>query len=360
MAASIPKTMQAWRYRLVDTEPFLAETPVPVPEADGLLVKILAMGVCHSDCTLLGMNEPILGMKPEFIMGHEACGEIVQLGSDVSKSSFAVRDKIVMLMIPGCNKQSCPDCSRGFTSVCRDPASGNYGLGISEGFFAEYVTVTHRAAVKIPEGLDLAEAAASADAVMTAYTAVRYIGNPKPDETVAIFGLGGVGLNGLQTALHLGVKEILVVDKRQASLDEAIKLGVPRDHTFLVGEGTPIEQYVAEQKLQVDMVFDFMGHESTFQGAQMVVRNGGVIVLVGLFSPVVPLIPLVSVLKAVTIKCSYNGDIKGLQESLDLMAKGVLEPVVETGSIQDLRKVSKDLDKGKIENRMVLMPDWER
>ncbi|KAK4610612.1 Alcohol dehydrogenase [Fulvia fulva] len=359
MAASIPKTMQAWRYRFENTEPHLAEAPVPVPAADGLLVKVLAMGVCHSDCTLLGMNEPILGMRPEFTMGHEACGEIVQLGSDVDKSAFAIGDKIVMLIIPGCGKQTCPDCSRGFTTICRSPDSGNYGLGISDGFFAEYVTVAQRAAVKVPEGLDLASAAVSADAVLTAYQAIKDTGNPQPDHTIAIFGLGGVGLNGLQTALHMGVKNLLVADKRQASLDEAIKLGVPKSHTFLVGEGTPIEQYVAEQQLQVDMAFDFAGHEQTFQAAQMVVRNAGTIVLVGLFSPTVPLIPLVSVLKAVTIKCHYNGDIKGLRECLELVGKGVLKPVVETGSIRDLPRVLKDLDEGRVRNRMVLLPDWK-
>lgn len=81
--------------------------------------------------------------------------------------------------------------------------------------------------------------------------------------------------------------------------------------------------------------------------------------MVGLFSPTVPLIPLVSVLKAVTIKCSYNGTIEPLRECLNLMAKGVLKPVVETGSIRDLPKVVKDLDEGKIKNRMVLLPDWK-
>ncbi|KAL1602385.1 hypothetical protein SLS60_005801 [Paraconiothyrium brasiliense] len=355
--------MPAWRTNFTKAQPFLKEINTPQPAQDELLVKILAMGVCHSDCTLLSLSAPIHGMKSEFTLGHEACGEIVALGSQVPAQSFAVGDRVAMHIIPGCGFASCADCARGMNRVCRAPESGNYGLGISDGFFAEYAVVSARAAVRLPRNLPVEQAAVSADAVLTAYHAVRYTGGVSSNDTVAIFGLGGVGLNGLQTALYLGVgkERVFVADKRRSVLDEAVKLGVPASNTFLVGDETEgsIEAYVAEKGVQVDVVFDFVGHEQTMKAAQMVVRSGGTVVLVGLMSPVVPLVPLVTVLKAATIKTGYNGTMEAFRECLELMAKGVLKPRVETGSIRRLPEVLRDLDEGKIKNRMVLLPDWE-
>ncbi|TKA71467.1 hypothetical protein B0A55_07800 [Friedmanniomyces simplex] len=340
MAQSIPETMEAWIQQIGKREPFRKRVPIPKPDADGLLVKILAMGVCHSDCTIAAMDEPIPGMRMEFILGHEACGEIVQLGSNVKESEYAVGDKVAILIVPGCDNTTCPQCNRALHAICRAPDSGNYGIGVSDGMFAEYIAIATRAAVKLPAGVDIIKAAVAADAVLTSYHAVRYTADVQPNQTVAIFGLGGVGLNGLQTALHLRAKRILVVDKRQATLDEAIKLGIAKEDTFCTGDANAkrIEHYVAEAGIQVDTALDFVGHSETFQSAQFTV----------------------SVMNALTIKGSYSGTRKGLAECLDLMAKGVLKPLVETKSIEDLPSVLHDLDEGKVKSRMVLLPDWRK
>ena len=360
MASHIPENMQAWGMKIGHREPIRQQVPVPKPHDDGLLIKVSAMGVCHSDCALLGLDQPLPGMRHEFVLGHEACGEIVQLGSGVSEADHAIGDTVAILICPGCGSSNCPQCSRGLHQLCRAPDSGNYGLGFSDGMFAEYISIKARAAIKVPEGVDIAQAAVSADAVMTSYYAVRYTANVQPDETIAIFGLGGVGLNGLQVALHLGVKRILVVDQRQATLDEAIKLGISKDDTFCTGDADAkrIEQYVAESGTQVDTVLDFVGHTSTVQSAQMTARPGGTIVLVGLISPVCPLIPFLTVSNGLTIKGSYSGTKEAMVECLDLMAKGVLKPSVEKRSVADLPEVLHDLDAGKVKSRMVLLPDW--
>lgn len=216
------------------------------------------------------------------------------------------------------------------------------------GLYAEYAVASARAAVKVPEGLGVDEAAVSADAVLTAYHAVKYTGDVRPGQRITIFGLGGLGLRALQTTIHLGAskEEILVADKRQESLHEAVKLGILKKYTFLIGHETEplIEKYVAEQGVQVDTVFDFAGHVQTVQAAQMVVRNGGTVVLVDLISPTVPLTSMVTVLKAATIKTAYNGTINAFNECLELMAKRVLKPVVETFSIKVLPSVLRDLN----------------
>lgn len=357
---TIPTEMQAWILKFGQSEPVRTKLPVPNPAADGVLVKVLAMGVCHSDCTLLKLKEPLPNSEPEFVLGHEGAGEIVLLGDKVDKSEYHVGDRVAVHIIPGCDDSACPQCNRGWERLCRAKTSGNYGLG-RDGVFAEYVAIQSRAAIKLPDGVDMVPGAVSGDAVLTAYHAMKYTAAVKSGQTIAIFGLGGLGLNALQTALHLGVKRVLVVDKRKETVDEAVKLGVASEDAFCTSDpdSKPIQQVVAEREIIVDTVIDFAGHEQTVLSAQLTVRPAGLLVMVGLLSQQVPIIPLVVVGRALTIQGSYSGSIPAFHECLELMAKGVLRPSIETGSIEDLPKVLKDLDDGKIKSRMVLLPDWK-
>lgn len=364
MAPPIPKTMLAWRETVGKHEPFKKEVPVPKPAPNQVLLKVLAAGVCHSDCTLLALDQklPGMAMHDEFTLGHEACGEIVDMGSEVDQSKFSYGDRVAMFISPGCERKGCRQCSIGLNRLCRNGESGNYGLGIDDGGFAEYIAIKASAAVKIPKGMDPAVAAVAPDAVLTAYHAVKYTAKVKPGQTIVIYGLGGVGLNGLQTAMHLGAKDIFVVDKRQEVLEEAIKQGVPRDHAFCTGDPNAkrIEQHVAEKGIVVDTTLDFVGHTDTVMSAQFTVKPEGTIVVVGLFSQTWTVLPMVVVMQEINVKGSYNGTVEGLGECLELIEQGVIKPVVETGSIEDLPKMLKDLDEGKIKSRMVLLPDWKK
>ncbi|KAI6825882.1 hypothetical protein KC340_g12263 [Hortaea werneckii] len=325
-------------------EPFRSRVPVPDVAPDGLLVQVEAMGVCHSD-----------------FLGHEGAGKVVKIGPDVNPDLFSLGDRVAIHLIPGCNKSDCLECSRGLHVLCKADGGGNYGLG-RDGMFAEYVACQTRAAVKVPDSMEMPAAAVAPDAVLTAYQAVKYTGAVRPDHTIVIFGLGGVGLNGVQTALHLGVKRILVVDKRQHSLDEAVALGIPKENCFCTGDGSnekKIEQFVAENNIQVDVAIDFVGHADTILAAQMLVRPAGLIVQVGLLAQHAPLIPGYIVMHAKTIKGNYNGSLESFAEVMELMGQGVLKPKLETGSIEDLPQVLRDLDEGKVRTRMVLLPDWK-
>lgn len=268
-------------------------------------------------------------------------------------------DKVVIHIFPGCNQPECLECSRGLQNLCKQEGNGSYGLE-QDGMFAEYMVCQARAAIKVPPNVDMASAAVAADAVLTAFHAVKYTAAVKPAHTVVIYGLGGVGLNGLQRVLHLGAKRVLVVDKRQESLDEAIALGVPEEDCFCTADSQAkkIEEYIVENSIAIDIALDFVGHADTILSAQRIVRPAGTVVLVGLMSEHAPLIPMYVVLEARTIKGSYNGSLGSLEEVMQLMGQGVLKPKVETGSIEGLPKVLKDLDEGKVRNRMVLLPNW--
>lgn len=222
--------MNAWRVMIGDDNPLqLKRIPIPQPAADGVLVKILAMGVCHTDCFIRDTKEPRPGDPAEFTLGHEGADEIVELGRHVSLEAFALGDKVAIHIIPGC--KDCPTCKIGLNRICQSQRRGGYGLG-RDGMFQEYAHVRADACVQVPEGVAIEQAAISSDALLTAYHAVKNVAEVKPGQTIAVIGLGGLGLNGLQIAQHLGASRILVVDKRQESVGLATSLGTPSEDAF--------------------------------------------------------------------------------------------------------------------------------
>lgn len=350
--------MNAWVAHLGQSTPTRSTVPTPEPAADGLLVRLLAMGVCHSDCKIMSLPGSLPEWHDEFILGHEGAGEVVGLGSNVSKSDFQIGDKVAIFINPGCG--DCHHCRRGLYQICTTmDRCGGYGLG-HNGMFAEYLAVRTDAAFKVPTRVSIEEAAVAADAVLTAYHAVAVTGNVQPSDTIAIYGLGGLGINALQTAIHLKAKRIIVVDQRQSVLDAAIKLGIPREDTFCTGDpnARKIENLVFQDGVQIDTAFDFVGRTETSNSAQMSVRRGGLVVTVGLFDTETTLQNMWLVRNAITLKGSYGGSFESMEECLRLMDQGIIKPSVETGSVEDLPKVLTDLDEGKIKSRMVLLPTW--
>lgn len=117
-------------------------------------------------------------------------------------------------------------------------------------------------------GVSAAAAAIAADAVLTSYHAVKGLAKIQSNETVLLYGLGGVGLNGLQVILHLGPKRVIVVEKQQELLAEAVRLGVASQDVFCPSNDKKIEDYIAAEKIVVDTAIDFVGAEQTFSSAQ--------------------------------------------------------------------------------------------
>jgi propanol-preferring alcohol dehydrogenase len=317
------------------------------------------MGVCHSDCLIRDRTEAPPTWPNEFTLGHEGAGEIVAIGPDVPNDQFSIGDRVAIHCVPGC--KNCVPCNNGWSQACRAPDNGGYGLG-RDGFFAEYVACRADAAVKIPDGVRIQDAAISPDALLTAYHAVKHAAKVKPEDTIAIVGLGGLGLNGVQVAQHLGAKRILVSDNRRDAVETAIKLGIPREDAFCTADpvARPMYEVLAERGVVVDTVIDFVGHHETVLSAQLTVKPTGTIVLVGALSEQAAIVPVLMISNVITIKGTFCGTVDGLKECLELVASGVVKPEIELGSINDLPQVLQDLDEGKIRGRKVLMPDWSR
>ncbi|CAO2657464.1 Nn.00g035900.m01.CDS01 [Neocucurbitaria sp. VM-36] len=354
MSNLIPSTMYAWRKHRGNMEAVWEEVPVPSTPSTGFLVKILASGVCRSDHNLLTNEKQPAWFQSAFTLGHEGSGTIIAIGSSVpSDSGFSIGDQIALLAVPGCGEKHCPECSRDLQQLCAK--AHHSGIG-QDGFYAPYAAIDIRGAVKIPSGVTPSQAAVATDAVTTAYHAIHRRGEIKKDEVVFLFGLGGLGFNALQIIRAIGAR-VLISDVKQENLDEAVKIGVPREDVVPIGKN--VQEWVLENgwDRKIDVVADFVGTKQTFEDAQYIVRQAGRMLCVGTLNHENTVHMKVGIRKRLSIIFSYGGQTRDLKEALDLIAQGVLDPVVADGKIADFPHVLKELEAGKVTGRIALLHD---
>ncbi|KAH8898872.1 N-benzyl-3-pyrrolidinol dehydrogenase [Thozetella sp. PMI_491] len=348
-STAIPETMLAWRKHKGNMEPVLEEIPVPKVSPTGVLCKMIASGVCHSDYSLLTREIQPDWFEEKFTLGHEGCGEIVRIGDEVTK--FKVGDIVALFAVPGCGAADCGECSRDLPQLCE--RCHHSGIG-QDGFYAPYAAMEERGLALVPEGVTPSEAAIACDAVTTAYHAVTQRAEVKPTELVFLFGLGGLGFNALQTIRHIGAR--VVVSEINPDLVAAAKeLGIPEGDLVPAGK-SPVE-FIEENGLygKIDTVLDFVGKHQTFEDAQHIVRRGGKIVNVGSLDTENTVHMKIGTRKRLSFIFSYGGQVKDLEQVLDLIAKGSIRPRVEDGKIKDFPTVLQDLHDGKLKTRVSLL-----
>lgn len=181
-------------------------------------------------------------------------------GPEVTK--FNVGDMVAMIIVPGCGSESCAQCSAGVPQVCQ--RSARYGGG-HDGFYAPYAKVSERAAAILPPKVSTAAGAVATDACMTAYHAVMNRAQVRKDEVVLVVGLGGLGFNGVQIALHQGAR-VVVFDTRPMVLEEAKKIGI-RPEDVIPHDTADIGAWLGQKGMIIDKVIDLVGMPNTFRAA---------------------------------------------------------------------------------------------
>ena len=203
----------------------LETVPDPVCEPDGVVVKVLACGICRSDWH--GWVGEHAKVKPGAIPGHEYCGEVVAAGP---LARWNVGDKIIAPFILACGE--CPECRSGQTTTCRAQRVPGFG---EPGAYAEYVSVPHaHNLTRLPEFLTPALAAGLGCRVTTAYHALTGRAGLQAGEWLAIHGTGGIGLSALLIGKALGAR-IVAVDVVADRLTHALSLGA--EHVINAAEG---------------------------------------------------------------------------------------------------------------------------
>lgn len=278
-----------------------------------------------------------------------------------------------MHAVPGCGGADCNECSRDLAQLCE--IGHHSGIG-QDGFHAEYAALDVRGLIHVPKGVTPAEAAVSTDAVATAYHAITRRGEIKSNETVFLFGLGGLGFNALQILKNLGCR-IIISEIRQQLLDKAVALGVSRED--LVPVGMSVTEFVVDNGYQIDTVLDFVGTHQTFDDAQNIgksysckptratlcshlltlstsVRRGGKLLCIGSLNTENTIHMKIGTRKRLVYIFSYGSQVRDVEEVLQLIAEGKIKPHVETGKLNEFDKVLKDLTQGKIESRFAIIP----
>ncbi|KAL4771181.1 chaperonin 10-like protein [Aspergillus nidulans var. acristatus] len=349
----IPSTMRAWRKHKGNPAPVWEEVPVPSVSPTGLLVKLLASGVCHSDQALIDVED-----RPHFddvyTLGHEGCGEVIKIGAEVTNQQFAIGTRVALLAVPGCGLATCSECARNLSQLC--PNGAHHGIG-QDGFFAEFVAVDQRAAVTLPDGVPPEIGAVATDAVLTAYHGIVRRAQVQSNETVFLFGLGGLGFNALQIVLQHIKARVIVSDVRREKLLAARELGVPESDIVPVDTPVSIPEFIASRGITIDTVLEFVGKHQTFSDAQKIVRLGGKILCIGTGDRVNDLDMKNGIRKRLSFLFNYGGQKPDLEEILTLIKKGVLRPRVQTGSLKNFPDYLRRLCAGEIEDRVALVPE---
>lgn len=180
----------------------IATVADPAPPAGGVVLRVLACGVCRSDWHIWSGARAV---PLPHVPGHEYCGEVVALGAGVTR--WSVGDRVIAPFILACG--TCPACQAGEQTIC----AGQALPGItSAGAFAEYLAVPFADAnlAALPEGLDTAVAAGMGCRVTTAWSALTGRAALAPGEWLAVFGCGGVGLSAVMLAQALGARVVAV------------------------------------------------------------------------------------------------------------------------------------------------------
>ncbi|MET9736345.1 zinc-dependent alcohol dehydrogenase family protein [Streptomyces sp. NPDC006458] len=251
------------------------EVPDPaVKDPTDAIVRVEAVTICGTDLHILKGDVP--EVRPGTVLGHEAVGEIVEVGRDVR--TVRPGDRVLISCISACGR--CSYCRRGMYGQCR--GGGGWILGhLVDGTQAEYVRVPYAdlSVHPLPGSLASADAVLLADIFPTSYEVGVLNGRVRPGDTVAVVGAGPIGLAAISTARLFSPERIVAVDLAPARLDAARRLGA--DAVANARENP--EQLVADltDGLGADVVIEAVGVPESFEACTRMVRPGGHVANVG-------------------------------------------------------------------------------
>ncbi len=207
--------MRALRLNAVGSPVVLQELATPSPAAGEVLVRVRAAGICHSDAHYRAGRSASL-VAP-ITLGHEVAGEVAALGAGVT--THAVGDRVCLHYLVTCGR--CAHCIAGREQYCE---TGRMIGHHRDGGHAEYIAVPARNAVLLPAEISFAHGAAMMCSSATSLHAIRR-GRLQPGETVAVIGIGGLGISAVQLAQALGALAVYAVDFDEAKLAAAARYG---------------------------------------------------------------------------------------------------------------------------------------
>lgn len=325
------KTKAAVLYETGAPQPFAESRPLVVeeitlagPGPGEVLVEMVGAGLCHSDLSVVDGSRP----RPlPMVLGHEASGIVREIGVGGSQhSELTVGDHVVFSWVPVCGR--CLFCASGRGAMCEPGNAANlvgtllsgerrftasrqtsnpcsHHLGVSA--FSQFTVAAEQSLVKIDNSFPLAMAALFGCAVMTGVGAVINTAQVQPGTSVAVFGMGGVGLSAVMGARAMGANPIIAVDLVEEKLERARQLGAT--HSVNAAVDDPVAAIKEIGKGGADRVIESVGNEAVLIQAYESTGRGGTTISAGLPAPdkmfSVPALSIVA--EERTIKGTYMG-----------------------------------------------------
>jgi D-arabinose 1-dehydrogenase-like Zn-dependent alcohol dehydrogenase len=318
--------MDAFRFKAKDVARW-EEVPRPTPSAGEVLVAIKANGLCRSDLHAL---RGVLKQDPS-TMGHEGAGVVEAVGSGVAAPR--VGDRVVVNYVNP--DQTCPMCRSGHEEICEHALLG-FG---ADGVFADAVALSAANVALLPDSIPFEEGAVLGCAGATAWAAASRA-RLRPGQSCMIIGLGGVGMQGVQTAKLFGASPLVAVDVSESKLALARRLGADIAVNATREDPVQVARSLGDGR-GVDVAFEYIGLPKTLNQAIRSVRGGGTAIMVGIPAGDLTFNALTFNLDAKSLLAVQGHTNRDLREVIAARARGLLR----TGETITHRMPIKELEK---------------
>jgi propanol-preferring alcohol dehydrogenase len=324
----------------------IEDVPVPKVKGKGVLVKVTAAGVCHSDLHLMGGFLPDLPLP--MTLGHENAGIVAEVGADVPLLKKG--DPVAVYGCWGCG--TCRFCRQGEEQFCLRPTQ----CGITtDGGYAEYLRVPdYRHLVRL-DTIDPIAAAAFTDAGLTPFRGIKKaLPHLSPGDTALMIGIGGLGHMAVQIlkALMPSVR-IVAVDTSPKKLETALEMGA--DHALAAQSDAAGEIRRLTGGFGVRAVFDMVASDGTLKLAAAVAAPRSMIVILGVGTGILPY-SFAAFPHEVAVTGSTWGTMAELEELLSLAKARSIRPITESYPLEEINRVYELMESGEITGRAVIVP----
>lgn len=324
----------------------IEEVEFPDPKYDEVLVRVRAVGVCHTDLATIDGEFPPPPLMPT-VLGHEIAGEVYLVGGGVR--SVKPGDRVVLSWLwQTCGK--CRYCLRGDEQLCENLIeTGRHVYG----GYAEYVLAKASHVISIPPNVAWEHAPAATDAIATPFKGLRVAGAREGD-VVVVWGVGALGFNAIQVAKAKGCM-VVAVGRSEFKLQKAREVGA--DVVINASRENPVETIKKVSGGGADIVLQLVPTDiRTYEQAFYALRRGGTLVLLG-YPPGNLCLPVIEWgLDEKKVIASLAFTRYDISESLRLIAQGKVKPVTTTyPGLESINRALDDLREGKVLGRPVLL-----
>jgi len=330
----------------VGGRPEVIDHPLPQPAADELLIRVHACGVCHSDVHVADGDWDLIRpiTKVPLVLGHEVTGVVEQAGAEAHGWKPGDRAGVPWLHWT-CGQ--CEYCTTGRETLC----SKQLITGVTvDGGYAEFIKAKASHVARIPDSLDLVDAAPLLCAGLTVYKALK-AAELCAGMRLAVVGAGGLGHLAIQVGKALEAT-VIAIDIHAGKLALARECGA--DHVLDSSVEQPRKAVRALGGAHVVLVT--AASAAAYDTALTCVRKGGTIAVVGMPNEPIRLSAVSLVAGELRLVASAVGTRQDLQELMDLAAGGRLRCRVEARPLHQAPLALEDLRKGTVTGRIVLVP----